>query len=203
MDYRAKTFKTKFTNAARHFGVKSGQVTSLKLRENVHSSDYGELLEILKCEARLHWQNLNEDFQGKGYLVSTSNSKVIIVEHETGLEILYITSSIASLIQLIPLIFQYWNRLRGSRHFSHPSDFRNIEIRRIDNNGNLQEHQSSMPFDTTFISLADAIDTELQRLQKEIKILTFRVKSLEKNNSKQIIHTKSKGKKSKIEKNSR
>jgi len=109
MDYREKAFREKFDNAARHLGVEPKQVVSLKFRETVSSySEYHHLLDILQREANVSYQKLNDNFQGTGYLVADKSSKIVLVEHETGLELLYIVGSIASLVGLIPLIRQCW-----------------------------------------------------------------------------------------------
>ena len=113
-DYRQKTFKAKFTSASKHLGVDPDQVISLKLRDMVASySEYQELLHVLEQEVGIHWSEVDGNLQGKGYLVDHDDQKVIVVEHETGLELLYIAGSIASLIGLIPLVIQAWGSVRG------------------------------------------------------------------------------------------
>ena len=192
-----QTFKTKFNNAARQFNIAPNQVISLKLRETVSSyTEYQHLLDILEREAGIRWQKINEDLQGTGYLLTFSNSKVIIVEHETGLEILYIAGSIASVIGLIPLILQCWSRIRGHHDFPHPSNFRSIEICRLDSKNRLHEEKThgltildSTPLsiiNTTLVSAAGDIETEIQRLRQEIYALTVRINALEKKNSQQV-----------------
>ncbi|MBN2021224.1 MAG: hypothetical protein JW809_00380 [Pirellulales bacterium] len=62
---------------------------SLKIRENVGGyHDYHVLLRELEREAGIQSQDVQGNFQGNGYLVEQSKTKVIVVEHETGLEIL-------------------------------------------------------------------------------------------------------------------
>jgi len=95
---RKETFKTKFDTAASCFGVKSEQIVSLKLRETVSSShDYRHLLDAIREEAELNPSVIEGDLQGRGCLLWQGKSKIIIVEHTTGLEILYIAFFIVSL----------------------------------------------------------------------------------------------------------
>lgn len=191
MNYRENVFKAKFNDAGRHLNVTPDRVISLKLRDHVSSySEYHELLHVLQHEIGIRWHEVGGNLQGKSYLVGDDKIKTIIVEHETGLEILYIAGSIASLVALIPLILQCWSsiRSRGSRH--HPRDFRSVEIRRIDSNGRLLEdraHGISAPWsaplsfiNTALTSAAEVIDTEIKALRDDVKALTVRIESLEK-----------------------
>ena len=202
MDYREKAFIEKFKNAALNLNVKPSEIISLKFREIVNSySEYHNLLDSLDHEFNVSYKKLTNNFQGNGYILTDSHSKVIIVEHETGLEILYIAGSIASLIGLVPLILKGWNVLRGhnnSRHYPH--DFRNIEIRKLDDSGNLKEEHihESIIFDnpvlpnSVFISATQNLEAEILKLKEEVNSLTNRIKAIEKKS----IKPKSKIKKS-------
>ena len=195
MNYREEMFKTKFGDAARLLGVAPDQVISLKLRESVGSySEYHHLLQTLEHEVGISWQEVDANLQGKGYLVGNTKIKVIVVEHETGLEILYIAGSIASLIGLIPLVLKFWSSIPGHHRRPHPRDFRSVEIRRLDSNGHLQEDRSldlvapwSDPLsyiNTALSSAAEVIDTEIKQLRNDVRVLTDRVAKLEKKVSK-------------------
>ena len=138
-------------------------------------------------------QKLKDNFQGTGYLLTDSHSKVIIVEHETGLEILYIAGSISSLIGLVPYVIKGWNIMRGfnnSRHYSR--DLRNIEIRKLDDAGHLKEdhvhetimHEDAFLPNSAFISATQNLESEILKFRKEINSLTNRIKTIEKNNTK-------------------
>ena len=198
MNYREKEFIEKFKNAAHHLNVKPNEIVSMKFRETVSSySEYHRLLDTLERELGISYQKLTDNFQGTGYLLSDSHSKVIIVEHETGLEILYIAGSIASLIGLIPLVVKGWNIIHGvynSRHYSR--DLQNIEIRKLDYTGNLKEdnvdgtiiQENAFIPTSAFISATQNLESKILRLSKEVKSLTNRIKTIEKNNSK--INTK-------------
>ena len=171
------------------------QVISLKLRESVSSySEYQHLLQTFEHELGISWQKVDGNLQGTGYLVGDTKVRVIVVEHETGLEILYIAGSIASLIGLIPLVLQYWSRIRGHHGPPHPRDFRSVEIRRLDNNGHLHDDRSlglaapwSAPLsfiNTALTSAAEVIDSEIKALRDDVRTLTDRVAELEKKISK-------------------
>lgn len=193
MNYREDAFKNKLGDAAHILGVKLEQVSSFKLRENVSSySEYRDLLSMLKKEFNLQYNDVDGNFQGKGYLLSDGKSKVIIVEHETGLEILYIAGSIASLISIIPLILQGWrairNHLPGRHHID--IDFRGAEIRRLDTNGHLMEDHvhdmhgfSFLPIGVLhplFASATGSIENDIKIIIENLQSLTLRVDALEK-----------------------
>jgi hypothetical protein len=190
VDYRTEAFKTKFTDAGRHLGVTPKDVVSLKLRENVSSNaEYRDFFRALEHEAGFQCSPADGNLQGKGYLLSDGSSRVIIVEHETGLEILYVAGSIASLIGILPLVIQGWRAFRS--HYAGRRDFddRGVEIRRIDEKGHLSEehvHERTLfeipPFTAnTFLakSAAKTIESELQQVREQIKLLTRRVDALE------------------------
>lgn len=190
MDYRTEAFLRKFGDAARHLSVRPDQIVSLKLRENVNSyAEYGELLHELEHAAGLRYAPVDGDLQGQGYLISHGKAKIIVVEHEAGLEILYIAGSIASLISLVPLVLQGWRALR-SRHARHESDVRNVEIRRLDSKGRIsEEHFHDMaafaPLPGGFLnaalaSAAKLVEVDLGEINNQLHSLTLRVEALEK-----------------------
>jgi hypothetical protein len=99
MDYRKESFQRKFSTAAKCLNARSDQIVSLKFRENIDSyNDYRDLLEMLQHEAGIQYSEVDGELQSRGYMVSLGPAKLLLVEHETGLEILYIASSIASLL---------------------------------------------------------------------------------------------------------
>lgn len=189
MDYREKAFKEKFNNASLYLGVAPIQIISLKFRETVHSySEYHNLLDILQREANISHKKLKDNFQGTGYLISDSNSKVILVEHETGLEILYIAGSVASLVGLVHLISQCWIRMRNHFDFHPDRDFRDLEIRKIDEKGKIKEDRvrrhgtlgmSFVP-SSLIISATQNLENEIKSLKQEIKILSKRIEDIKK-----------------------
>ena len=203
MDYRTEAFKTKFSDAGRHLGVTPKDVVSLKLRENVSSNaEYREFFRALEHEAGFQCTPVDGNLQGKGHLLSDGSSRVIIVEHETGLEILYIAGSIASLIGILPLIVQGWRAFRGHHAGRRDFDDRGVEIRRINENGHLSEdhiHERNLfhtpPFTAnTFLatSAAKTIESELQQIKEQIKSISRRVDAIERQNPAKAKRRKSK-----------
>ncbi len=190
-DYRQKAFKAKFTSASKYLGVDPNHVISLKLRDTVASySEYQELLHVLEQEVGIHWSEVDSDLQGRGYLVEHDDQKIIVVEHETGLELLYIAGSIASLIGLIPLVIQAWGSVRGYLDRRHARDFRSVEVRKLDAKGKLCEDHSrglavpsSFPLsvlNTALSSAARVLDADVYALRKEVNRLSKRIAAVEK-----------------------
>ena len=191
MDYRQRTFKTKFANAAKCLGVSPQQVISLKFRESVQSySEYDLLMEILEREAGLIGSPIKEDLQGQGHLLQDEKNRIIVVRHETGLEILHVAGDIASLVALVGVVIQCWNYLRGHSPRPHAPDIHRVETRRLDENGRLLEERARGlvggllgPFgfvNSALTSAVEAMDSDLQRLRADVKALTRRVGALEK-----------------------
>jgi len=191
VDYRQRAFKAKFTSASKHLGVDPDQVISLKLRDMVRSyQEYRDMLHVLALEAGLHWTEVDGELQGQGYLLDHDGQKIIVVEHETGLEILYIAASVASLVGLIPLVLRAWGSIRGYLDRGQVHHFRGVEIRRLDGRGRLCEDHSrglagpsAFPLsvlNTALSAAARALDTEVHALRKEVRQLSRRVSALEK-----------------------
>ena len=189
MDYRQNTFKAKFTSAGQHLGVTPDQVISLKLRDSVSSySEYHEMLQVLEHEAGLHWSEIDGELQGRGYLIDHDGQKMIVVEHETGLEILYIAGSVASLIGLIPIVLQSWAAIHGHFGHRHAHHSSSVEMRRLDSHGNLQEdHSPGLAGPSAFAlstvalsSAAKALDADMLALRQEVRSLGERLAAVEK-----------------------
>ena len=133
MDYRGENFVRKFSDALGYLDSSSiHDLVSIKYRDNTNPSDYYELIDYLQTEANLKAKQVEGNFQGHAWLVTdNSQNKALLIEHETGLEILYVAGSIASLLSLIPLINSGWKFLR--RKFSDRPFFQDrgmgVEIR--------------------------------------------------------------------------
>lgn len=176
MEERDKRFLLKFKAAAFELGCSSHrEIESLKFRGNGYASDadYRRLLEELKSlrVTELAGDKPSEDYLGRAWKVTDSErNSVIIVEHETGLEILYVAGAVASVASLVPLIVNLWNRLRD-RDF--PSPWRmsphRLERRILDEHNHL--------IDSPFAPLDVVV---FQRLAKEYSELNQRVAHLEK-----------------------
>jgi hypothetical protein len=192
MDHRQKAFQEKFADGAKLLGTAAEQLVSLKVRDNVTSyEEYHELIHALDHEMGINSQRIQGNFKGNGYLVENSNTKIIIVEHETGLEILYIAGSIASLIGLVPLVLRCWSTVHDHYHGRpRPPGFRSIEIRRVDGEGNLTEDHTtalSVPWaeplsvmNSSILSAAEIIDAEMQVLKRTVEELEKRLAVVEK-----------------------
>jgi len=181
MNYREQIFKTKFKNASKYLGVDPDQIISLKLRDMVSSySEYHEMLQTLEHEVGIKSSSIDDDFQGRGHLVTQDNQKIIIVEHETGLEILYITGSISSLITLIPLVMQAWGAIRGHLGRRHNHHIQSVEIRRIDANGGLHEDRTQSDNPTSaLLTAARFLESDLQSLRREAQAYKKRLVAVE------------------------
>src|SRR5450631_1996634 len=104
---------------------------------------YTELLRHLENIDNLAVKDIGNALNGRGYLLSYGRQSIVLVEHETGLEILYIAGSIAS---LIGLVLQISSSISSHRRPSglFPPHFEDVEVRRFDNSGKLiEEHRHS------------------------------------------------------------
>jgi hypothetical protein len=190
VDYREDTFRRKFDNAAREFGVVPNQVVSLKLRDNVHDSEYNEFFKLLEREMGLSCLAINAELQGRGYLISDRRNRVILVRHESGPEILSIAGDISSIICLVVLIFQGWRFLHSRLQGRPDNHLRGIEIRRIDQNGKFsEEHMPDFEMNSmirmglmnpALTSITHLLENEMNALAMQVKSLTVRVEKLEK-----------------------
>jgi hypothetical protein len=190
MNDREQRFMNKFTDAARHLGSAAEKIVSLKVREDVGGyHDYRHLLQELEHEAGIRSREIQGAFAGGAYLLENSKTKVIVVEHETGLEVLYIAGSVASLISLIPMILKGWSKVRHYVARHHDPDIQRIETRRFDGSGHLiEDHNNALAVpwssplgvvNTALLSAAEGIDEEVTRLREAIRALATRVAVLE------------------------
>lgn len=162
-------------------------MTSIKLRGSVPTSDYHEFFKSLEREMGLNCLRTNVDLHEPGCLVSDRIGKIILVEHETGLEILFIASSIASLISLVPSVIQGWRLLRNHHWERHGESIRSYEIRRFNEKWKLLEehipdfemnHMMSSGFVNT--TIARLLETEMNQVFSKIDSLNNRIEKLEK-----------------------
>jgi len=185
MDYRTKNFIEKFTSAQKYLGTRSIQnIVSLKYRDNVGYSDYQRLIdELPQGEIKLEIKQIQGKFQGKAWLVKDKNQNaVILVEHETGLEILSIAADIISLLAIFPVINSGWRFIRDrfANSRSHRDRMTEIEVRTINSKKQLSEKH-----------VIDIENYVLEESLKEVVVLKAKVKQLEKeiakiNNGKKV-----------------
>lgn len=207
MDYREESFRRKFADAARELGVSPTDLVSLKVRDTVGSyGDYHGLLQVLDHDLTLPLAGVQGSFQGRAHLLGDRQTGVIVVEHETGLEILYIAGSVASLLGLIPTILRAWRAIRGGIPRRHHPDVDRIEVRRLDDQGHLQEEHLrdalAAPLlglggtEPALASLGYRIEAQLVELADKVRSLATRVDNLEK----QLAAATNKGRKSRVTK---
>jgi hypothetical protein len=148
VDHRTDAFARRFRSAKSHLGAPDIQgLVSLKYRHHyVNGPEHSKFIDDhLRRTLGLDVARVDRDFGGQAWLVTDkAQNRAILVEHETGLEILGAIGSIASLIALLPLISSGWTNLR--HRFFRPRfdqlDDEGIEVRRIDQNEVLIEQRA-------------------------------------------------------------
>lgn len=186
MDNRTDQFVRKFKNAQSL--LESGsihEIVSIKYRDNcVNNFEYVHFIDHhLQNELGLEINPVNGDFWGKAWIVSGPlKNKIILVEHETGLEILYIAGSIASLIALIPVINSGWKsfRNRGGRGGLFRPDREGIEVRRINaKNVIIEQPIQNIEFFLLNASLEEnaVLPDRVRPLEKEVAAMKKVIKS--------------------------
>lgn len=182
MDSRTEPFLRKFNNAQSLLDARSiHDIVSLKYREHcVNNSEYVYFIDHhLRNQEGLEINPVSGDFWGKAWVVSDSHkNKIILVEHETGLEILYVAGSVASLIALIPVIsigWKWFRNMRGRTSFSHP-DREGVELRRISTKNIIVEQQ----IQNIEVFLLNASLEENSALHDKVKLLEKEVSALKK-----------------------
>ncbi len=178
MNNNENYFRQKFKECGKFLNVKPANLISLKYREMRDHHYYIELLGHLKNIKGLAIKDIGDALNGKAYFVSYGNQNIVLVEHETGLEILYIAGSIASLIGLVLQISSMISN-RRQRFDSFPSSFEDVEVRYFDNADKLiEEHKHHyLPYEIFLLPQSNNADTELLRnriakLEKKIDRLT-------------------------------
>lgn len=127
-------FLRKFTECGKYLNVPPSKLVFLTYREMRDHEYYTELLRRLENIDNLAVKDIGNALNGRGYLLSYGRQSIVLVEHETGLEILYIAGSIAS---LIGLVLQISSSISSHRHpsGSFPPHLEDVEVRRFDNPG--------------------------------------------------------------------
>jgi len=155
------------------------ELISFKYREHcVSSADYSRFIDgYLKTRPGVKVEPLGNDFGEQAWLVKHSERRcAILVQHETGLEIIGAAGSIASLVGLIPLVAWGWTKIR--QRFFHPRfdpyDNDGVEIRSFDKDNHLVEHQApSVEVYVLNIALQDhaRLKQQVDRLEAQISQL--------------------------------
>ena len=187
-------YQKKFISTQNYLETDSIQkIVSIKYREDTNNSDYQQLINDLRSNyPALIFNQVKGNFYGNGWLVIDNDlNRTLLIEHETGLEILYIAGSIASLLQLIQVINSGWKVVRNKfREFRYPHDKgARIEIRVINSDNKLIEQN--------YFTVEDYINSEIllnfNKLEERIGQLELEINDLkkEKVNKKTIRNKKS------------
>jgi len=183
MNSRKQAFRTKLEHAAIQLGTVPERVVSLKVRDRVgNNHGYQELLHALTGEAGLKSTPADGDLRGTGHVIENSKTRILVVGHETGLEIYYIAGSIASLLGLIPLVLKCWASIRGLMGHPHRRAGGVVEIRRLDEKGQLAEDRShglTFPWEHSPGAIDNAFLLATEKLDAEVHALKGRLVALE------------------------
>ncbi len=173
-DPKAQAFLAKFRAAAVELEAPSHtHIESLKFRDSVSHNDYRQLITALSL---LEVKQIQGDYQGNAWKITDADdSSILIVEHETGLEILYVVGAVASIVSLVPMVVNTWIRLRD-----HWPPFRGRlegapQIRRLSQKGKLTE-EPAPPVELMviqhFLRYQDALNQRITRLETKVSSLT-------------------------------
>ncbi len=170
-------FKQKFEECGRLLNAKPNRLISLKYREIRDNGYYVELLNRLKSINGIHIKDIGSALNGHAYLISRGGQDVILVEHETGLEILYIASSVAGLVGFVLQIGSMIGRHRG-HYIGPPSHLDDVEVRYFDESDNLIEEHRPDYFPYEVFLPPETNQTEIDRLTKRVATLEKKLKAL-------------------------
>lgn len=173
-DCRIKNFQEKFQAAAVALNATSYlDIEALKFRGPASSQDYYDLLKEL---VGLKSIVVKGNYQGKAWkLTNADNNSIIIVEHETGLEILYIAGALASIISIVPIVINAWSMIRGHwPPFKGRSSSGGLERRRFDKNDKLVE-EPALSVDAIILHYVfnqyDKLNERISSLESEVSKL--------------------------------
>jgi hypothetical protein len=148
MDQRTEPFIRKFQSAQRYLQAKDIQdLVSLKFRDDcIDDQQYSHFIDqYIRQSLAFAVEPAQGDFWGRAWVVTDNHdNRVVLVEHETGLEILAVAGSVASLIALVPVISSGWNKLRDrfSRHYMDRDSGGLVEVRRFNETNILIEQRT-------------------------------------------------------------
>ena len=198
-DWRVQNFTAKFKSAATELNASSySEIEALKFKDTTNSHYYRELIKELSS---LNISEIQGNYQGRAWKITDNNhNSVIIVEHETGLEILYIAGAVASIVSLIPIVINIWNRIRDHwPPFRGHSGIEGIEIRRFDRKNKLIE-EPAPPVETIILQHLlrqnEKLGERISFLETEVSKLKTRLDN-QPNNSDKGQRTNNPGKKTK------
>ena len=171
---RAKDFRERFGIAASELGAMSpNDIESLKFRSlsNLYRCD-----ELLKNLDGIRTQKVGGRHYGTAWKVTdNSGNAIILEEHETGLEILYVVGSVSSIIALVQSIISAFWKHRGHRFF--PEELMHelrIERRKFTGGGKLEEDfipSLEVWIVTLLIEQNDRLKERISLMEKELQEL--------------------------------
>jgi len=183
VDNNESYFRQKFNECGKHLNVQPSNLVSLKYREIRDHHYYTELLRHLEHIKGLNVKDIGNVLNGRAYLVSYGNQSIVFVEHETGLEILYVAGSIAS---LIGLVLQISSTITSQRRNlgPFPPHFEDIEIRYFDDSDKfIEEHRPDyLPYELFLLPQPE--NTEIELMKKRIANLEKKLGKLTKQQTK-------------------
>jgi len=177
MNGNEKYFEQKFIECTKFIKAKPKDIVSLKYRDSNDNYFYEELLDNLNKIDGLIVDTLGYVLNGKAHKISYGSQNIILVEHETGLEILYISGSIASLIALVLQVGSMITDHRKRTH-SFPHDMRDVEIRYFDKQDNFIEESrpNYLPYEIFLLQQPD--NKEIDKLKKRLDNLEKKIERL-------------------------
>ncbi len=171
-------FLKKFAECGKYLAVPPSKLVSLKYREIRDYEYYKELLEKLRNVDSLTIKDIGNALNGHAYLLSYGRQKIVLVEHETGLEILYIAGSIAS---LIGFVLQISSSIRSRRHqHFFPPHIEDVEVRRFDSSGKLAEEHIHGFLPPEMFLPPQPDNAEIEQMKKQITSLEKKLTKLTK-----------------------
>jgi cell division protein FtsB len=179
-DLREKNFIAKFQVAAAELNAASyHDIESLKFKDSTSSRDYRDLIIEL---GPMEVVEIQGDYQGKAWKITDADdNSIIIVEHETGLEILYVVGAVASIVGLVPVIVNTWNNMRD-HWLPHRGRFGTggLERRRFGRNDKLIE-EPAPPVEAIILQQVlnqyDKLSKRISSLEAEVSGLKSRIDS--------------------------
>lgn len=177
MSEEQKYFEQKFKECSKFLKSNPKDIISLKYKEFRDNYYYTELLDQLNNIDNVKINNIGNAMNGKAFKISYGEQNIIIVEHETGLEVLCIAGSIASLVSLVLYVSSMINDHRkGYTRF--PNGMRSTEIRYFDKKGNFRKEYKANYIPTEIFLLPQAYNQEIESLKQKIVTLEKKIEKL-------------------------
>lgn len=177
MDNIAPYFYQKFIDCGNILNVQHDRLVSLKYRSIRYHIDYIDILDNLRKIKGMVINDLGIKLNGHAYLITCYNQSIVLVEHETGLEILYIASSIASIIGLvIQISSMVSNHRMKTQSFKEP--FEDVELRFFNNKGEFIKEQKHNYFPIEMSIPPSDNNAEIELIKKKIASLEKKVDKL-------------------------